>query len=558
MAANHWRLAIDTHSTNHPNTEHDCADLRQTHPSLYPRTNMLWISPECTSHSLAKGRKRKSINQLDLWGDNGVDPAEERSRATMREVVEFTEYHRYDVVIVENVVDIRYWEHYDSWLQAMTNLGYEHRALYLNAQFFGVPQSRDRVYVVFWKRGMKAPNLDFRPQALCSKHGLINAIQAWKKPEYQWGRYGKRRQYVYRCPQCGEDVLPAYVPALAAIDWALPSVKIGERQKPLKPKTLERILAGLRKFQQQAVVVDLGHTHAAHNGKVSSAASPLPTQTGRQNLSLVNPFIAEFWGSSSARPVDQPLAAIETVNHHGLVLPPFLAVLKGEQTAIGVDEPLSTIVASASQHWLVMPPMMLSYANQESPARSVDEPMHAIATGYTPRLLIPPFLTSYYSRGGDGKGWPVSNLTDALPVIPSEPRHAIVIPPMIASVNYYDDQMRLVTEALPTQTTANKQALVTPPFVMSLNHSNVRNSPVTVPLPTIMTQAYPSLVTPEDMLPECGFRMLEPHELKAGMSFPDSYVILGNKRDQVKQIGNAVACNVAQWIIAQCMEALAS
>ena len=99
MAANHWQLAIETHQTNHPATNHDLADLMVTHPSRYQRTDILWISPECTNHSIAKGRKRKNLGQLDLWGNDRVDPAEERSRATMREVIEFTTYHRYEIVI---------------------------------------------------------------------------------------------------------------------------------------------------------------------------------------------------------------------------------------------------------------------------------------------------------------------------------------------------------------------------------------------------------------------------------------------------------------------------
>lgn len=67
-----------------------------------------------------------------------------------------------------------------------------------------------------------------------------------------------------------------------------------------------------------------------------------------------------------------------------------------------------------------------------------------------------------------------------------------------------------------------------------------------------------SLIALEDVLPDCGFRMLEPRELKLGMSFPDEYIILGNKRDQVRQIGNAVCCNVAQAIAERVVESLAS
>ena len=32
IAANHWQLAVDTHNTNHPSTDHDCADISQVNP----------------------------------------------------------------------------------------------------------------------------------------------------------------------------------------------------------------------------------------------------------------------------------------------------------------------------------------------------------------------------------------------------------------------------------------------------------------------------------------------------------------------------------------------
>jgi len=69
----------------------------------------------------------------------------------------------------------------------------------------------------------------------------------------------------------------------------------------------------------------------------------------------------------------------------------------------------------------------------------------------------------------------------------------------------------------------------------------------------------PADLSPEDieaLLMESRFRMLEPKELKLGMSFPNRYVVLGSKRDQVRQIGNAVCCNVAEWIVSRCMESL--
>lgn len=86
MAMNHWPLAIETHNSNFPDAAHDCADMSAVNPRRYPSTDILITSPECTNHSLAKGKKRKTPPQLSMFGKAEIDPAEERSRATMWDV----------------------------------------------------------------------------------------------------------------------------------------------------------------------------------------------------------------------------------------------------------------------------------------------------------------------------------------------------------------------------------------------------------------------------------------------------------------------------------------
>jgi site-specific DNA-cytosine methylase len=49
---------------------------------------------------------------------------------------------------------------YRWWLKQLVNLGYRYRVLYLNSMFFGVPQSRDRLYIAFWDRRLPTPDLD--------------------------------------------------------------------------------------------------------------------------------------------------------------------------------------------------------------------------------------------------------------------------------------------------------------------------------------------------------------------------------------------------------------
>ncbi|EUA32501.1 putative c-5 cytosine-specific DNA methylase [Mycobacterium xenopi 3993] len=106
IASNHWDLAVETHNTNHPDADHLCADLSAVDPRRF-RAPTCWASPECTNHSVAGPQARRRAT--DLFGEVLPDAAAERSRATMWDVPRFAEAHRYQAVIVENVVDAWHW-----------------------------------------------------------------------------------------------------------------------------------------------------------------------------------------------------------------------------------------------------------------------------------------------------------------------------------------------------------------------------------------------------------------------------------------------------------------
>jgi DNA (cytosine-5)-methyltransferase 1 len=521
IAVNHWDLAIETHNTNHPNTDHYLDDIQSTLASRYPRTDVLWMSPECTNHSVAKGKKRTNLGQLDLWGEHKIDPAEERSRATMREVVEFTAHHRYEYIIVENVVDIRKWQHYDSWWTAMMNLGYEGKVLYLNSMFFSVPQSRDRYYAVFWKRGNRAPNLDFKPAAWCFKcECQIAAVQVFKKSP-NWGRYGKGRQYTYRCPTCASDVDPVAPPAASVIDWNNLGTVIGDRKKALKPKTMERIKTGLRKFARPFTV----STNHSDDRVRAVEDRPFDTVMPRARPSLVLPFVVDttFTHSHSDRTTDAdaPLPTQTQRQSHGLTIPPFLLSYYGRKDAQSdLDAPLP-VIPTEPRHGIVVPPMLLSYMNNATEPRSVDDPLYTIAGGHNSPLIVPPFLTGFYSSGPSA-----SSTDDPIPTILGTPHHGLI---SFLTSYYKHEQSASVFEPMRTVTGKHRHALVS----VNLSDKDV-----------------------EEMLMASRFRMLTPRELKLGMSFPDSYIILGNNREQVQQTGNAVCAEVARWIGERVLEAM--
>ena len=52
------------------------------------------------------------------------------------------------------------------------------------------------------------------------------------------------------------------------------------------------------------------------------------------------------------------------------------------------------------------------------------------------------------------------------------------------------------------------------------------------------------------------FRMLEPDEIGAAMAFPADYIVFGNKRDRVRQYGNAVTPTRDGMLVSALVEAI--
>jgi len=419
LAMNHWALAIETHNTNFPLVDHDCTDISAVNPRRYPSTDILITSPECTNHSLAKGKPRQYYTQ-DIFGNLLIDPAEERSRATMWDVPRFAEYHDYRLIVVENVVDAGKWRLFDSWLHAMHALGYQHEVVYYNSMFaWPTPQSRDRMYTIFWKNGNLKPDLEFCPPAWCQNcQENVAAIQTWKKS--RWGRY--KAQYFYRCPRCHLQIEPYYYAAFNAIDFSIQAERIGDRKIPLKPKTLARVQYGLDTYGRKPMIVtgryttgvtcrvkdatqepiptqpgdsshavlmpwlvETGYSHAPDNRSISSQNAGL-TQTTHQTIGLVGYLTKQYGGQAEPRymsiPLDAPTGTITTWDHHAVIgVPPaFVAELHGTSKAHGLHDPLMCITATGSHHALLSADSFLTYYYNSMQASSMADPIHTVTT----------------------------------------------------------------------------------------------------------------------------------------------------------------------------------
>lgn len=141
-AANHWQDAVDCHELNHPGTEHKCQDLQQADWSQVPNHDALLASPCCQGHSWARGK------------DSG-NPKHDASRATAWAVISAIEFHRPTIAVIENVPQFLEWNLYPAWSLAMNALGYQLALHIIDCADLGVPQHRNRLFIVATKS--KAP-----------------------------------------------------------------------------------------------------------------------------------------------------------------------------------------------------------------------------------------------------------------------------------------------------------------------------------------------------------------------------------------------------------------
>ncbi|MEU7032684.1 DNA cytosine methyltransferase [Streptomyces sp. NPDC046237] len=516
-AANHWRLAIESHAANFPTTSHYQGDIRKAPVWDWPVTDIFWASPECTNWSVAKGKRRDFVGAmqgslLDLLAttDEEEEPsAEEESRALMEEVPLYLRgvQERGGLVkagIVENVTDVRAWDQWDRWIGEIHKLGYRTRIIALNSMHADprsvhrAPQSRDRLYVGYWHESLgRTPDWDkwLRPRAWCSgcdQH--VNAMQVFKDPKRDMGRY--RQQYVYRCPnvRCRNQIVePEALPAAAAIDWSIAGQRIGDRTKPLAAKTIARIEAGLKKFARPITLEAAGHTFERRPGvRTWPVDAPLTAQTTTMTKALaVPPLMVPVEGRDGKDAVSAhgPLRTMTTRNETGLAWLPFIAELRGGGSiARSVSESLATVTASGNHHGLVAPAAMVMRNNG--------------------------------SKGDGGEHC----------TTPAEPFR--------------------------TMTTAGHQSLLTWEHMLVPYYGNGAPRSVNEPIGALTTRDRYALVRGDVQIDDVLFRMLEPHEIGRAMSFSDDYIVLGNKREKVRQYGNAVTPNAAEVLVCALVEAI--
>lgn len=592
MAANHNRYKIEVHEANHPDAEHWIADLVDPESADYhsardlPAADLLAAGISCVNHSQANTKKAYeqglSLFDLDDPDFEASVTRSERDRATANCVLHYAAQHHPRVILIECTTELTSWgpaipgkrkvgdgSTYRWWLKQFDNLGYKHRVLYLNSMFFGVPQSRDRLYIAFWDRRIPTPDLDHRPATWCARcDQVVAAVWTWRTGVPPTGsvRYGK--QYDYRCPSCRGVVVPRMTPSLAAMDLTNLGTRIGDRAKPLAPATMARAERCRQRFADFPAI--LMPAKAVH-GSERHPWQPLATQTSQQETAILSTgALIAAAGNTYERPgstcrsrdLSQPLWAQTATNATGLIAPPVaitgqtLAAHRHNGDGKHISLPMDTVTSTHEKA------LLLAVTNYQGGPRGSDEPLPTQGGSETLGIVssgVVPFRRNTVP----------TNHAEAMPTVTSDQIPGLLTAAGVIKNNGSIDeaQYRAHPASDPLGTvvgSAITQGVLFSGWYKQNGSQGVETAPhpMTDPLGTLTSRdttavlsAHWQAMLADLQLEDCYFRMMAAHEIGRGCGFDVDFVdhkgtftVWGSARNQTDGFGNAVSPAVGEWI----------
>lgn len=533
LAINHWQVAIDTHTLNHPEAKNLCTGVDVVDPmKLVPggRLDLLCASPECTHHSVARGGK----------------PMNDQSRASAWHIARWAQVLYIKALIIENVPEFVSWGPLDSkgrpmkskrgalfqqFIETLRALGYKVEYRVLNCADYGAPTTRKRLFIMARRDGKRI---------------------VWPEPTHV--RPSAKKQAALFA-----DRRPKWRTAREVIDWSIESKDIFDRKKPLADNTLRRIQAGMEEFNGIRLNLKKCYEEGLRPYLIvlrgtSSAASldePLQTVTaGGNHYGLVQPFLLPHrtFANMNADELTDPLRTITANSADFCLVEPFTMQIDqtgGNGVVRTADAPLGTLVTKENTA-IVEPFIVPQFSAAE--ARSVDRPAGTLTTtsrgvGLAEGFLVPNF--------GEREGQrPRTHSVDApAPAVTSHGAGGIVqLEPSIVTVNHGDGTLRRTrsVDAPMATVTGSMGEGVTEPYLIEYYGQGGAES-IDAPLNSVTTKDRNLLMLPRLIAEghlvyrlEIRFRMLQPRELARAQGFPDHYRFTGNREAVVKQIGNAV------------------
>lgn len=149
LAVDAWDLAAETYKSNFPGAEVLCSPIEDLNPKQLAkkhRPDVLLTSPECTSHSIARGAK----------------PICEKSKETAIGIIPWIEAMQPRWLIVENVNRMKKWGRHNELVSTIESYNYKVNDLLLNAADFGTPQARKRMFLICDREGTVITEKDLK------------------------------------------------------------------------------------------------------------------------------------------------------------------------------------------------------------------------------------------------------------------------------------------------------------------------------------------------------------------------------------------------------------
>lgn len=322
IAINHDPQAIRMHKVNHPDTLHLTEDIFKVDLKKYVagrHVALMWASPDCTSHSKAKGGQPRNKGLRILpWA------VYKHAKAILP-----------DVILMENVEEIQQWgpldeaghpikeragEDYRRFIAAMKSLGYDFDSRELVAANYGAPTTRRRWYAIFRGDGRQI----VWPESTHSKSG--------NDGRHKW-------------LECGDY-----------IDWSDLGRSIFDRPKPLAEATMKRIANGYVKYvvnnpqpyvvsNQNAVAFMIQYHGETREGdsRGQQLAEPIKTIDTSNRYGLVTAFVTKFYKTGIGQGCGEPLHTITTSPGHFGLISAFLVKYYGTGCGQEAGRPLGTI-----------------------------------------------------------------------------------------------------------------------------------------------------------------------------------------------------------------------
>jgi site-specific DNA-cytosine methylase len=438
-AANHNQYKVEVHEANHPTTEHWIADLANPDSSDYhsardlPPGDLLAAGVSCVNHSLANTMKAYEQG-LTLFNFDDPDYEErvtrsERDRATANCVLHYAAQHHPRLILVECTTQLQSWGNlvpgkrkvgdgstHRWWLKQFENLGYRYKILYLNSMFFGVGQSRDRGYWVFWKKELPTPDLEHRPPSWCDHcSAVVEAVWTWRTGIPATGTVCYGKQYEYRCPRCRKVVVPRFTPSLDALDLSNLGSRIGDRAKPLAATTMARAERCRQRFAEfPAVLMPAKSTR----GIERHLGQPMSTQTSQQETAILSTgqVLAAHRHNGDGQHTTQLMDTV-TATHEKAVL---LAVDNYQGAPRGAADPLPT--QGGSETMGVLSSGVVPFRKNTTPTVHA-EAMPTVTAEQIPGLL---FSGWYKQNGSTGTETAAHPVTDPFGTLTSRDTTAIL------------------------------------------------------------------------------------------------------------------------------------